>query len=918
MASSAAVLTCAQCDLQFVGKPAGICTTCAADNAGNGCLCAACVEFHGTVRLFKAHSFEKLASTDELCVAMCPAHPSMSIERICIFSGCKGSRLCCSLCTGTQGAHKGHNFLSIDDAARIAPLAAERVRIEAQLAGISLASAAAQTSRPVAGDGFVALIDARRRRSVGLRRASLDRSVAPLDSIDWAQPGRYFRFVNRESECLRILQALCDLEDIRATEILGGTGERWSALVRRTSVVSLTGMPGIGKTAAARLALHHLARKACGSDAPESILATAGALASRVQRPVHGAFVRSLLRACLSDRNLRIDFSRLDTSAAVTQSDIALSLLQEWGKYTPGFPAACALLGPGTSLLDAVRLILDEGTSDPQLCTANGAVSAHSARPIVGPVKKSSARIPTRFPAASADATAAAAAPAAATSSADLLDDRGPPCLIVNLDEAHTLEPRNLGSILRSFVGLLINHQLRVFVIVTGVTSEGILAAFDDSHVRATSISLPLLDLDHVVQVAETLLPLPLGSSWRAAPVLMHALWWTGGVPRTLETLVRIVAERTPLTVGESRPSRAAVALSLLRMSWVDGSSLVEAMAAHQFSGHGGSGVSIEYTDALREAFSFALLETPVSSSHVLAQLTRPITVDDAQKHSVLYWCASGASTASLGGPGGRIVLPPLSLFAVQRALVPSLQHLYLVKYIVPFMSARDNKSVAVGALMHKFLALAVIRTASVTLADLGMPVRSSKSTHNPTVRLPSCFDVVRTEGNVTAANFLALSKRVRSVDAALTATTPVAFVNAPTAPFADAFIVLPDFVIFVQERQRVLARLRRAQGGGGASVGAAGCSERAVTFAEVTAEYDKLGRSARAQPHVFLYITDDGQLPATQLAGLPAAVLVADASAHPQLLGRMCAHLRRQSLAWSAVDAGSAAVGLATAAAPC
>lgn len=707
---------------------------------------------------------------------------------------------------------------------------------------------------------FTLLVKARTEHP-RVRRPSLFRTSFPGADIDWIQPGRFFRFVNRSAECREILKALCDLEDMRVRPVSGSTSERWSALVRDTAIISVTGMPGVGKTAAARLALFHLAVEACGNEDPQAIVATASTLASSIKRPRHVGFIRSLLRSCLSDRNLRLDVSRLDVAS--TTGGLASALLQEWGKHTIGFAdAAVGLHSSAVSLIDAVRLILNET----ETCGIGSEVRA-------GGVGKE-------------------------TDSPD--PDEGPPSLFINLDEAHVLRSDSLSGILRQIVDLLITQQLRVFVIVTGVTSDQIQAAFDDSSLRCKSISLPLLDLDHIVEVAEGLLPLPGGMRWHTSRVLMHTLWWTGGVPRSLEHLICAAATRSPRsrTAGSTALTCDAVAQWLSALSWVEGHSLVEAMAARLFR----PTERVEYTDALRDAFSFALLEVNVPRTHTLAPHTSPITIDNAQKHSMLYWFAErGVSAASLGGPTGRIVLPPLALYAVQRTYVPSPQHIYLLKYIVPFMSSRDNESVAVGALMHKCLALFLLGKTTTTLTDLGIPpTRSPARLHNPSVSLPVCFDVVRTGGNVTAASFESFVSAVRGTPAAQKVNTAIAFVNGPTASFADAFIVLPDFVIYVQERQRVLARLRALRE----------AVNPHVSVVEVTAEYEKLGCNARALPHVFLYITDDSSMLASDVATLPYQCRVVAADAHPALLGRMCAFLRRQSLSWSAIDASSAAVG--------
>jgi hypothetical protein len=87
-ASSAAVLACAQCDLRMVGEVAGTCATCAADNDGNGRLCAACVGLHSTLKLFKAHEFEEVPMRGEYspCKLRVGSEALKATEFVCFLS----------------------------------------------------------------------------------------------------------------------------------------------------------------------------------------------------------------------------------------------------------------------------------------------------------------------------------------------------------------------------------------------------------------------------------------------------------------------------------------------------------------------------------------------------------------------------------------------------------------------------------------------------------------------------------------------------------------------------------------------------------------------------------------------------------------------------------------------------------------
>jgi hypothetical protein len=185
------------------------------------------------------------------------------------------------------------------------------------------------------------------------------------------------------------------------------------------------------------------------------------------------------------------------------------------------------------------------------------------------------------------------------------------------------------------------------------------------------------------------------------------------------------------------------------------------------------------------------------------------------------------------------------------------------------------------------------------------------------------------------AGSFRALVESVRRSDAP--ARNPVAFVNgSAAAPFADACIVLPDFIIFIQEEQRAAARLAAGHAGTAAAL-AAGLEDSAATPSELSgtsadlslnpsvasaaptdvsnkpcelpiklpelpeASYGLLGSYATSQPHVFLYIAD-GDAPATGAAGANRCVVAR--GGHERLLGALCTHLRASSRELDDADA--------------
>lgn len=362
-------------------------------------------------------------------------------------------------------------------------------------------------------------------------------------------------------------------------------------------------------------------------------------------------------------------------------------------------------------------------------------------------------------------------------------------------------------------------------------------------------------------------------------------LWWLGGVPRYLQYTFEAAAKLRLSTSVTEPASREALSDAVRAL---DGDALINTVASRVWSDGGGIRAA-----ALNNALVFAVAQTPVSRDHVLLNSADPacvVTVLKAQKDSLLYWRRDGESER------GIIEMPPLVLHWMQRRL-PRGETLYPLRHIVPFMSARDNEALAVNALMYKLHAHSLLGATSVRLSELGVPVQAGD---DHAVSIPSCFAVKRTDGNVTAHNFGELVKRVRESEHR--DVEPVAFVNAPTAPFADAFIILANLVIFIQEKQLVLARLADAAG------------ERVprLRAEQVAAEYSKLG-AAQSLAHVFLFITDEAA-PSEGDAHVGKNQCVVSRERHAGLMGSQMAYLRASMLAASAIDgcrsSASAAVG--------
>jgi hypothetical protein len=146
------LVSCVFCEATLIGGPAGTCKTCAKENHGNGSLCTSCLADHSQKRGLRSHAFEMLLWTEDAFLAQrvlspaamtCPAHASNRIQLMCATPGCKSNRLCCSSCL--RDAHKGHELVPIDDAARSVRKELSRAAY-ATTAGVSASVPAALTS----------------------------------------------------------------------------------------------------------------------------------------------------------------------------------------------------------------------------------------------------------------------------------------------------------------------------------------------------------------------------------------------------------------------------------------------------------------------------------------------------------------------------------------------------------------------------------------------------------------------------------------------------------------------------------------------------------------------------------------------------------------------------------------------------
>ena len=161
-------------------------------------------------------------------------------------------------------------------------------------------------------------------------------------------------------------------------------------------------------------------------------------------------------------------------------------------------------------------------------------------------------------------------------------------------------------------------------------------------------------------------------------------------------------------------------------------------------------------------------------------------------------------------------------------------------------------------------------------------------------VTVPKCFNLEVLRNQIGDDEFEAKKLKVLADREKVPQITPIAFVNGRNASFADAFIIFPELVIFIQEKQSVLARQQNASGW---------ISEHKFSVDCVASERLKVVKSMMPND-LFLYICD------SQGGGAPCCIgtdtMLITVELHTKLLGSTLAWLRASSLEDSATRADS------------
>lgn len=600
--------------------------------------------------------------------------------------------------------------------------------------------------------------------------------------------GDCFPLTNREDQCRQLIWCLWGLESLRCF----GSME---ARKRKVRIPVCTGMPGIGKTRWARAAILSLAlaiaqRLGLGSSSaaeassrpvPESAADLEAALAAvptlvqqvwpeeteAVAVYATQAFVRQLLRASCTNRNLRLHLKLCDS-----QHVIALRLVAEWAKH----------------LVPSGHRDSSHG-SDDMVARVFGSLAAELR---AGDVTVSDA-IRYILHKAAADGVATA--------------DDDPPALIVNIDEAQQLPEDLLQVCINAFVGPLLTNNLRVYLTITGLSSGVVAGAFNAGGVQATNFALPLLEEDHMAQIIARVFSLQSASG--IPDDLRRALWWLGGIPRFLDYFLMCASEKV-----SGRKTLSAVWTWLSNAGANDIMDVVQLTAVRSYSSLiSGNGEQSGLPDGVLDnlvSLSVSGLRVPLCMP--LSPVDPAWTLERAQRHQLLCW-------HGLPGGEGRVVVPPLILFkAHSNSRLPQSgggQCVAPLKRPSATMSADEYEALVVSALLHKLRAAAIAKLTSVTLRELpgGELLDTRRDLPDVSLPVPLNFERETCSSQVTASNFSGVVRGVRAKLALNPASAPSAFINTRGAAFVDAFLVFPEFLVLVKEHRSPAARRQQAIG---------------------------------------------------------------------------------------------------------
>lgn len=661
-----------------------------------------------------------------------------------------------------------------------------------------------------------------------------------------ASVGARFKFVNRLPHCKVFAQNFANMDALR-----GGGLE---AQKRNLNVVNVAGLSGIGKTCFVEAALPHL-RDVKGDALAEFLWPGEGAR--------HEELLDELLSASDSQRCLRITLPAGVSDAAVSRQ-LGAALLSQWTKH-------CVLRG-----------------GDGERSSAGGAISpadrvASSTFALLVQIADLSVDDAIDVILTHASSTQATGSAAAAVTVARR------PALIVHVDESQLCSQHLLQGAIALFSEALLTRDQRVFLVITGLPSTEVKQALRWTSVASLDIVLPLLALEHMVEIVADLV----GVLPDEVPVgIRNALWLLGGVPRFLEFFLNAAARKAGVTGGTALGIQSTWAW-LQHASLPDLSEVVRLTSLDLYRPTDTPGCIL---DAL---FSLAVSERSVPLSCELDAGHPTWTVARAQNERLVYW-------EGVPGGDGPVRMPPILLHLAHMAAGPSSG-----PRIVPLsrpgasLTSGDNESLAISVFMHRLRAAQIAKVDAVQLYEIvGVPLPAGML--NARIAVPRCFDLLVLDHQIEAGKgpngFSTLVSNTRASLSSAPLSTAVAFVNGRGAKFGDSMLVVPEIVLIVQEKQSVKTRQALA----------IGSTVPPVPPQEVGLEVEKICLTEDLKPALIVYVSDDRERGDTQ--AIPACtVVVASAESRRALLGSLVSGLRAHSLEENDTRATSRAASAAS-----
>ena len=586
------------------------------------------------------------------------------------------------------------------------------------------------------------------------RRKSVDREIGAEETVDLKNMGQIFPFVNREEESKELLRCFGKMDLIRGKN-------NFETNKRSIGVPLCVGLPGLGKTRYARIALTSLIKSLTDIQFPtlEDMLEKADELAKIIwdNDRRHDELLTELIKASHEDRNIRITLNCTPgTSMRELEIEILSSVLVQWMKRRQLKPEFEHLKN------DEIVSLLD---------TAFGNLRKQCLRGDMG-------------------LTLGGTVDFILQQDLQVHESGRFPALIINFDEAQTIGEL-LQHALKILVTPILTENRRVFITITGISKARLFEAIQRSDVSVHVITLPVLKDAHIADILAKVFKVNADAIPRS---VRNAVKWLGGVPRFLEYFLKTAADKSNCqTVSAMWKWLCEANLNKL----MD----VVSMTRPHVTGYGGESKLPD--DLLDNIFSLAIAGHPIRLDQQLIHGTNMWTVEDAQNQSLLYWN---------GTPGrhGIVVMPPLLLHHIHLNSADGAgASIHQLKRPSAWMSSDDNEALAVSALLHKLKAASIGGTTQVFLYKDLMGGMKIEGVADVLVTVPKCFDLAVLDTQIGIKQFAQKKRETSKNTRRYPATTPIAFVNGRGASFADAFIILPEIVILIQEKQSVNARKR-------------------------------------------------------------------------------------------------------------